>query len=50
MENKIDMTNRERVFALKQKIQNSDDLSSEAAELEDILSAECAELDKAKVA
>lgn len=41
---------RKRVLSLKQKIQNGKDSSANIAELKDILAADCAELDKAKVA
>lgn len=41
---------RERISALKQRVQNSADLQSEIADLKDILASDCAELDKAQVA
>jgi hypothetical protein len=42
-------TNLEKVFSLIQVIQDSKDLSSSITELKDILAADCAEWDKAKV-
>lgn len=41
---------RERVNALRQRVQDGEDLGSSIDELKGILSADCAELDKAQVA
>ncbi len=41
---------RERVLSLRQRIQNGEKPSASISELKDILSADCAELDKAQVA
>ena len=41
------VTTRERVLSLKKRIENGEELSKSVLELEDILSADCAELDKA---
>lgn len=41
---------RERVLSLKKRIESGEELPKSVLELEGILSADCAELDKAKVA
>ncbi len=46
----MNMSKQERIFSLKEKIQREGDLSSSIDDLKDVLSADCAELDKAKVA
>ena len=41
---------RERVLSLRQRIENGEEIQVSISELKDILSADCAELDKASAA